>query len=193
MIVNRTMPGGRLVRMRNIEAWSTSSAAVRPSLGVSISRLAAAGNGRMAGSSNSLAMPSISRGSVETPRETARSSTATVPMRMTGGTCRGKGRSGQEGSSHGGPISSTERRTAASSELTRCIPSRQRSPSACPFCVEASADLVLEASVLLVELHEVALGLGLDLRHPPPVRLDGRAHLVPGWSGCRPSAERKSR
>ena len=43
MIVNRTWPGGRLVSSRNIDAWSTSSAAPRPSAGVSINRLALGG------------------------------------------------------------------------------------------------------------------------------------------------------
>ena len=42
-IVNRTWPGGKLVNSRNIDAWSTASAAARPSAGVSIKRLAPGG------------------------------------------------------------------------------------------------------------------------------------------------------
>ena len=94
-IVNRTWPGGKLVKSRNIEAWSTARAAARPSAGVSIKRLALAGNVLKAGKTNDAGTPSIKRASAGIPCGSAASSSGTVPKRTTGGTTRGKGRSAQ--------------------------------------------------------------------------------------------------
>ncbi len=120
-------------------------------------------------------MPSISRGSDETPRETARKLDRDSPHADDRGDLSRQGAVGPGGVIprradfvHGAPHCG-ELGTDAVHPVSPAVAQR------CPFCVESSADLVLKASVLLVQPHEVALGLGLDLRHPPPVRLDGLA------------------
>ena len=92
-MVNRTCPGGKLVKSRNIDAWSTASAAPRPSAAVSINRLALAGNVLKAGNTNDAGTPSIKRGSAGMPRGRAESSTEILPKRTAGGTTRGNARS----------------------------------------------------------------------------------------------------
>ena len=103
-IVNRTMPGGRLVSSRSIEAWSTLSASARPSGGCSMSRLAWAGNGRKRGEREprayALHQPGIGR---DAARQVAR---CRAPPRRAGspaGWRAGASRDAQTGSSQRGP------------------------------------------------------------------------------------------
>ena len=81
---------------------STASAAPRPSAGVSIKRLALAGNVLKAGKLNDVGTPSIRRASAAIPPGRAASSSGTVPKRTTGGTTRGNERSAHDASFHAG-------------------------------------------------------------------------------------------
>ena len=101
-IVNRTWAGGKLVNSRNIDAWSTASAAARPSAGVSINRLAPAGNGLERGEierrRHALHQSGVGRHAMRQGGELERDR----PKRTTGGTTRGNERSAQDGSFQAG-------------------------------------------------------------------------------------------
>ena len=66
------LPGGRLVSSRNIDAWSTASAAARPSGGCSISRLAAAGKRPQGGERERVRCPPSAGGRSRSPRAARR-------------------------------------------------------------------------------------------------------------------------